>query len=353
MARVAVLMSGGVDSSAAALILARSGHEVLGLTAKMWSESSRCCGAEDIYRAQRVCHKLGIPHVVLDLTAEFKQKVVDDFARSYLEGLTPNPCAVCNREIKFGSLVEAAARFGFDRVATGHYAALRPAGSGMVLVEPADRRKSQVYFLSLVRKQVLARLEFPLAQLGKQEARGLVEAAGLPAREGESQDLCFVPSGKYDELLRTYGGDPGRGSVVDKAGRVVATHRGHFAYTVGQRFGVGGRRCYVVRKSADRNELVVGTRADVTASSICARSVNWFIDVEGGTRSVVMIRHRYNSAPQKGRVLEAGPDRLKVTLDEPCVAPAPGQVLACYGDDGLVCGGIIEGPGLGGGRHEA
>jgi tRNA-specific 2-thiouridylase len=342
MERIAVLMSGGTDSTCAALLLTRAGHEVVGLTARMWRPASRCCGDDDIYRAQRVCHKLGIQHVVVDLTEPFREQVVGGFVRSYLAGLTPNPCAVCNREIKFGRLVEVALKAGCDKVASGHYAGLAAWGGGPCLTEPADRGKSQVYFLSLVRKEMLPLVMFPLERLHKKEVIETVRASGLPMRESESQDLCFTGEGRYDEIVRAHSGDVGSGDVLDTGGKVVARHRGHYAYTVGQRFGVGGKRLYVISKDAAGNRIVVGERARAMAGRLRAGSVNFFLDVEILPGNVVRVKHRYNSEPARGRLVARQGDSIEITLDQPCFAPAPGQILACFVRDRLVCAGPLE-----------
>jgi tRNA-specific 2-thiouridylase len=342
MTRTAVLMSGGVDSSVAALLLARAGHEVIGVTARMWRDASRCCGDDDVYRSERVCHKLGARHVVLDVTARFDQQVVGYFRSSYLAGLTPNPCAVCNRDIKFGALVDAALKLGCEQVASGHYARLARVGEDTALAEPADRRKSQVYFLALVPGQVLARLVFPLENLLKRDVVELARDAGLPMRPTESQDLCFVASGKHRDFLEESPAAPGPGKVLDTGGRVVGEHRGHYAYTVGQRFGLAGRRLYVISKNAAANEVVIGERARALARRIRAGSVNFFLESEARPGSVVSVKYRYNSPPAAARVTGVAGGCLEVLLDEPCFAPAPGQVLACYRDDHLVCAGVIE-----------
>jgi tRNA-specific 2-thiouridylase len=335
-------MSGGVDSSVAALLLARAGHEVVGLTARMWRDASRCCGDEDVYRAQRVCHRLGIRHAVLDVTARFNDKVIGDFVASYLAGLTPNPCAVCNRDIKFGPLVEFALSLGCGQVASGHYARLAGAGDRLVLAEPADRRKSQIYFLALVPRQVLPRLVFPLENLLKRDVAGLAREAGLPMRETESQDLCFVAPGKHQTFLKQSAAAPGGGRVLDTEGRVVGEHLGHYAFTIGQRFGVAGKRLYVLAKRAATNEIVVGPRAQALSRRIRAGSVNYFLEAEAGPGAAVGVKYRYNSPAVPGTVTDAAEDRLEVLLDQPCFAPAPGQVLALYREDRLVCAGTIE-----------
>jgi tRNA-specific 2-thiouridylase len=342
MAKIAVLMSGGVDSSCAALLLRRAGHEVMGLTAIMWREASRCCGEEDISRAARVCHKIGIRHHVIDMAEEFERRVVEHFARSYASGLTPNPCSVCNREIKFGSLTDAALRLGFEAVASGHYAALQLRGGVWVPAEPADRAKSQVYFLALVRKEILGSVMFPLAGMLKREVKEAVSSEGLPVRDGESQDLCFAGPRKYGEILKKYVAVPGEGDTVDAVGNRIGRHRGHVAYTVGQRLGAKGRRLYVIDKGAGSNEVTVGERRDAMAGSISARDVNFFSDSEPGPGAALMVKYRYNSPAVPARLVERTCGRISVDLEGEVFAPAPGQVLACYANGCLLCGGIIE-----------
>ncbi|HVP58044.1 MAG TPA: tRNA 2-thiouridine(34) synthase MnmA [bacterium] len=343
MARIAVLMSGGVDSSGAALVLQRAGHDLIGLTARMFGGASKCCGDDDIYRAQRVCHKLGIPHRVLDLTGEFDKLVISDFVESYVTGLTPNPCSICNRSIKFGVMLAAARSFGYDRLASGHYARLAEIGGKLVLAEPADPRKSQVYFLGLVAQEALACLDFPLASFGKRDVRTMIEAAGLPARETESQDLCFIVSGRYEEVLKARSTWPGPGDVLDTEGHPIGRHRGHMAYTIGQRFGLDGKRLYVLSKCAARNEITVGSRERAMVRAITARPVNYFRGVEIGSGSVVSVRYRYNSPLVDAVITEETSAHIRVLLDQPGFAPAPGQILACYRDDFLVRAGTIAG----------
>lgn len=342
MAETAVLMSGGVDSSCAALLLQKAGHHVAGLTAIMWREASRCCGEDDIYRAERVCHKLKIPHFVIDLTQEFDRHVIADFVGSYSAGLTPNPCAVCNREIKFGVMLDRALRLGFERVASGHYARLKAVSGRLVLAEPADSRKSQVYFLSMVRQASLAKIDFPLADHTKPQVAEIVRRAGLPVRHGESQDLCFAAPGRHGDILKARSLDPGPGEILDLAGRAVGRHRGHSAYTVGQRLGVKGRRLYVLSKNAGTNQVVVGERDGASATRLRAGGVNFFLDVETSGQNVVFVKCRHNSRAVKGRLVEASGGGITVVLDEPYFAAAPGQILACYRDDCLVCAGVIE-----------
>lgn len=346
MARVAVLMSGGVDSSAAALLLARDGHEVTGLTARMWGDDSRCCDEEDIDRARRVCHELGARHVVLDLREAFREHVVDPFRAGYLSGLTPNPCSACNREIKFGELYRAAMSFGCDLVATGHYAGLGDVEGARLIMEPVSAQKSQTYFLALIDPAALASLAFPLADYTKDEARALLAERGLSARPGESQDLCFITSGRYEEFLKreiaASGATGEEAKLVDAAGNVVGTHKGHFAYTIGQRLGYHGKRAYVIEKRPDTNEVVVGDRELAMVSRIEAREANWFADPDRFRGGDVMVKYRYNTPPAPAAITELGEGRFAVETVEPCFAPAPGQVLACYRGRFLLGGGVIS-----------
>ncbi len=342
MARIGLLMSGGIDSSAAAILLREDGHEVIGITARMWSEASKCCSEEDIYRAQRICHKLGIQHIVVDIRETFRRQVFDVFVESYLKGLTPNPCALCNRDVKFDLLLKKALTLGCERVATGHYARLCERDGIVLICEPQERKKSQIYFLSLVRKEVLAKLVFPLSSVTKDDARRLVREHRFPAREGESQDLCFVTRGHYEDLIKPYAKGVGSGEVVTLEGEVVSTHRGHFSYTIGQKFGVRGRRYYVIKKDAEANRIVIGRRQDALKTRIAASRLNLFIPPDCLPREEIGIKYRYSQELVKARIVEVSCDDVIVTTEKPCFAPAPGQILALYEGDILLGGGIIE-----------
>jgi tRNA-specific 2-thiouridylase len=342
MSRVAVLMSGGVDSSGAAVLLTQQGHDVTGITARMSGPASACCDDDDIYRAKRVCHRLGIPHIVLDLREDFDRRVLDPFIAAYLEGTTPNPCAICNREIKLGKMVGLAVRSGFDRVATGHYAAIGRMGGRRVLREPAETRKSQVYFLALIRPQILDVLEFPLERTQKREVKEIAASLDLAVRQGESQDLCFVPTGGYQQMLSDRWDGPPEGDVLDLKGNVVARHKGHYAYTVGQRFGIKGKRYYVIAKRARTNEIVIAGRDETMKRKITITGINVFVPLEDLGDRDLTIKYRYNSPRIAAKILEADEGHVTLLTDEACFAPAPGQIVACYRDDCMVCGGVIE-----------
>jgi tRNA-specific 2-thiouridylase len=342
MARVAVLMSGGVDSSVAAALLTQQGHEVTGITARMSGPSSACCDDEDIYLARRVCDRLGIAHIVLDLRKDFDLRVLGPFIEGYFEGLTPNPCAVCNREIKLGKILGLALRSGFDRLASGHYARIGRIGARPVLCEPAEGRKSQVYFLALVGPEVLDHLEFPLGDIEKHRVREIAANLGLAVRQGESQDLCFVPAGGYRRILSDRWDGPEAGDVLDSAGSVVGRHRGHYTYTVGQRFGLRGRRYYVIEKHAGTNQIVIAERDSALKRSITVSSCNLLMPLDDLPGGDLTIKYRYNSPRVGAKVVETDGRSITFRASKPCFAPAPGQILACYWRDCMVCGGIIE-----------
>jgi tRNA-specific 2-thiouridylase len=339
--RVAVLMSGGLDSACAALMLKERGHDVVGITALLEPSASEA-STEAVYRARRTCHRLDIPHLTLDRTREFESEVIAPFVDAYMAGETPNPCAACNRYIKTGRLVDFALRAGFERVATGHYCSICDYAGHKVLCEPADIAKSQTYFLALIRPPVLDFLLFPLEGVFKEGIRDRLAANGLFGEERESQDICFAASRKYHEVISERRVPPGPGEVVGVGGDVVGAHRGHHAYTVGQRFGLNGRRFYVIGKSAEENRIVIGSAQQSEKRTVVAREVNWFVPLEALRDSVIKLRYRYNSPAVDAIIKEAGDGTATFVTRESCFAPAPGQVVACYIGDRLVCGGLIH-----------
>jgi tRNA-specific 2-thiouridylase len=340
MARVAVLMSGGVDSAGAALILKEQGHKVEGFTARLWESTG--VPLDGVASARETCRALGIPHSVIDLRTGFRREVLEPFVSGYLDGKTPNPCAYCNRDIKLGRLAALIRKRGFDFIATGHYARVGRVGGRYTFCEPLDRHKSQVYFLSLVRSGVLGSLMLPLGEYRKDDVRGLLKDAGIPAARRDSQDLCFVAGGRYHDLLCNEGYLPRRGEVLDSEGNVVGKHKGHAAYTPGQRFGLRGKRYYVIGKYPDTNTIVIGSRGQALKREIAVSGINLFLPLPAESAGDFSIRYRYNSAPVAAGISGVRADRLTVVTEEPCFAPAPGQVLAGYTKDCLVFGGLIE-----------
>ncbi len=361
--RVAVGMSGGVDSSVAALLLKEAGHEVIGVTMSIYpggpanaspadglparSAHDSCYGpgeTGDIEDAARVCARLGIPHHVVDLRDEFRTLVIGHTRSEYLAGRTPNPCVHCNRLLKFGLLVEklAATAGGVEAFATGHYARLsfdRPTGRWAVR-KAADPAKDQSYFLCLLAQEQLARAIFPLGDLSKTEVRRRAKEAGLANHDrAESQDFA---AGGYRSAVDL----PDReGPVTDARGAVIGRHRGHWGYTIGQRRGLGvggGEPLYVTRIDAAGNTVVAGSEADLWRQELVAREVNWMgmADLAGATRLGVKIRYRNPEASAMVRRSDDG--RVHVTFDEPQRAIAPGQMAVCYEGDRIALAGVIE-----------
>jgi len=366
--KIAVAMSGGVDSSAAAAILKAQGHELVGFTMQLWNQRrglsvdadgeplpSRCCSLDDVYDARRVAAELGFPFYVLNLERDFERDVVEPFVASYLDGETPIPCVACNSRLKFAALDRVAESLGCDKVATGHYARVRSddrAGRHRLL-RGLDARKDQTYFLWELTQAQLSRAMFPLGEMSKPEAREAARGAGLSgvAEKAESQEICFVPDGDYagfiDRYLASEGradDAPGAGEIVDTEGRVVGTHGGVHRYTVGQRRGLGLARAlpvYVVRVEADANRVVVGGADELLSQEFTAAGVNWvaFDEPAGPVRADVRVRYRHQEAPATVTPLAGG--RARVRCDEPQRAITPGQATVFYRGAEVVGGGWI------------
>ncbi|MGH2456362.1 MAG: tRNA 2-thiouridine(34) synthase MnmA [Candidatus Limnocylindria bacterium] len=357
MGRTVAAMSGGVDSSVAAALLAREaragGDEVIGVWMRLhpdggegYEQSRSCCSPDAADDARRVAQIAGIPFFVLNLEAEFGKRVMDAFVDGYLDGATPNPCQACNQYIKFDELLRRGlAAYGAERVATGHYARVEERDGRRVLLRAADADKDQTYFLWVLSQEQLARTAFPLGELTKPEVRRIAAELGLPtAAKPESQEICFVPAGDYRTLLeerRGYAGDPG--PILDGAGRRVGTHSGYAHYTVGQRHGLGvamGEAVYVREVRPASNTVVIGRRDEIAARRFAVEGRRFVAGQAPAERfrASVRIRHRGGDVPCE--VTLVGDDRLVVEADEPVWAPAPGQAAVLY--DGEVC--------LGGGR---
>jgi len=347
MKRIAVAMSGGVDSAVAALLLRDGGYEVAGITmclgiAPAAGERSKCCGPQEAEDARKVCLALGIPHQGVDFAADLEERVIAPFVTEYRRGRTPNPCVTCNREIKFGLLLALARSWGFDGIATGHYAALSLRAEKPELRRPKDRRKDQTYFLYAVERGALARVLFPLSDLVKEEVRRIARRASLPVSEKpESQDICFIPAEGCAAFLAGRGAVTGPGEIVDQAGRVLGRHRGIACYTIGQRGGLGisaPKPRYVLAIDAARNRLVVGDKADLRSVDLVAGQVNRLVDAFPA-EAWGKIRYAHRGA--RCRIAERD-GRLLVRFTEPQEAITPGQSIVLYADDTVLGGGIIE-----------
>ena len=350
--RVAVAMSGGVDSAVAALLERERGAEVVAITVKLWADpetdgTKACCSPEAVLGARGLAHSLGIPHFTLDLEEEFRRRVVERFIDGYATGSTPNPCILCNGEVRIAAMLDLAERLGADRLVTGHYAGIVEDEEGPLLVAGADPAKDQSYMLAALPPPLLGRLSFPLTELNKAEVREIAERHGLPvARKAESQDLCFLAGQGKRGFLRRHGGLRDRdGAVLDRAGRTVGRHRGHHNFTVGQRRGIGvsaEEALYVIATDAGANTITVGTRAELETRRIEVRDA---VLHRPGER-VDAVRLRYHSRALPARV-EAGVGRhprLSVELGEPFTAASPGQTAVLLADGAVVGHGTIVAP---------
>jgi tRNA-specific 2-thiouridylase len=344
---VAVALSGGVDSSVAALLLKERGLGVAGVTMHLGAASTAEKGASEgipreVGDARRVCAALDIPHHLVDFAAHLEEKVIGPFVEAYRRGRTPNPCVLCNRRIKFGALLEWALAQGFDALATGHYAAIRQDGQGYRLAVPLDRRKDQTYFLYALRREALARLLFPLADRTKEEVRQIARRAALPVFDKpESQDICFIPIEGCAAFLEARGAVGGPGEIVDREGRILGRHRGIACYTIGQRGGLGVSApapLYVLRIDAARNRLIVGGKGELSSQGLTAGEVNRLVDA---FPEEAWGKIRYAHKPARCRLSPQG-DRLSIRFAEPQEAIAPGQSVVLYGEDVVLGGGIIE-----------
>jgi tRNA-uridine 2-sulfurtransferase len=348
--RVLVAMSGGVDSSVAAARLASEGWDVVGVTLHLWdypddgSVRGRCCAPEDLYDARRVADTIGIAHYSFDRRELFEREVVTPFVEDYLRGATPSPCVRCNRGVKMKELFQLAESLGATKVATGHYARVDRTGPVPRLLRARDLTKDQSYFLHMLDAAALDRVVFPLGDCSKTEVRDEATRLGLPgAQKGESQELCFVPTGRYDELVARRAGERVRpGPIVDEQGRTVGSHEGLFRFTVGQRKNLGvavGHRAYVVRLDAETDTVHLGTREHLSRAGAVLDDVVLASGVTLPLRANVVIR--YHATPVPAQIVQTGPRRAEVRFDADVTAVVPGQVAVLYDGDAVLGGGTI------------
>src|SRR5207253_9005777 len=357
--KIAVAMSGGVDSSAAAAILKAQGHELIGFTMQLWNQRrgisvdengdplpSRCCSLDDVYDARRVAEELGFPFYVLNLERDFERDVVQPFVSSYLNGETPIPCVACNSRLKFASLDRLASSLGCEKVATGHYARVEydTATNRYQLLRGRDPQKDQSYFLWELTQDQLSRSLFPLGELSKSDARQAARDNRLAvAEKKESQEICFVPDGDYagfiDRYLESEGQTdrlPGAGEIVKTSGEVIGEHAGIHHYTIGQRRGIGiaeTQPLYVLGIDSIKNRVIVGHQEELLSDEFVAAGVNWiaFDDPHEPLRAEVRVRYRHTAAPATITPL---PDNCGyVKFDEPERAITPGQATVFYRGD--------------------
>lgn len=349
-------MSGGVDSSVAAALMVEAGHDVVGLTMKLRDttpEEQRgirgsCCSPDDMRDARRVCDELGVPHYAVDYRDAFRSAVIEPFARSYARGETPNPCVLCNDQLKFATLLARARALGAERLITGHYARIENDGAGGWMLRRArDPEKDQSYFLFGLTQHALASTRFPLGDMTKEEVRAHGRGLDLHvADKVESEDICFVPDGHYARIVESVvgpAGTPRPGPIVDRNGVRVGEHRGIHHFTVGQRKGLGVSgpdRLFVLEVRGDDDTIVVGPRPALLTSGLYAHDCHWIAAAPpSGHACTVRIRHRHRGVP--GRVFSAG-DGAMVRFDRPEPAVARGQAAVFYDGDVVLGGGWIE-----------
>ncbi|MBI3048764.1 MAG: tRNA 2-thiouridine(34) synthase MnmA [Acidobacteria bacterium] len=351
--RIVVAMSGGVDSSVAAALLAEEGHEVVGLSMQLYDQRGdqtfgSCCTLDDLHDARRVASALGIPHYILNFERRFQETVISNFVREYAAGRTPLPCAHCNSDLKFTTLLDRARALGAEQVATGHYARVDRSWNGRWLLRrSADPDKDQSYFLFALTQEQLACATFPVGGLSKPEVRAQARRLGLQvAEKPDSQEICFLPRGGYAAFVAKEAPQVAqRGAIVDRQGRVLGSHDGIHRFTVGQRKGLGiaaPAPLYVLRIDAPTGTVTVGPRSALEQTTLTASGVNWISVEPPGSwlAAAAQIRHRHRAAPGRVRALEG--NRAEFVFAQPQPAVTPGQAVVFYDGDLVGGGGWIE-----------
>ena len=347
-------MSGGVDSSVAAALLAEEGHDVIGVSMQLYDQSEgqtsfgTCCTIDDLYDARRVAAAIGIPHYIVNFESRFDEQVVSNFISEYAAGRTPIPCAHCNSDVKFATLLERAVGFGGDALATGHYARITTTADGAYeLRRGADAAKDQTYFLFSLTQEQLARASFPVGHLDKQTVRHHAERLKLRvASKPDSQEICFVPDGDYAKFIEKAAPELRRaGTLVDQHGEVVGAHAGVHRFTIGQRKGLGlssQQPLYVLEIRPDQAQVVVGPREALGRETLAASQVNWVSGKLPEDWLEVTAQIRYKHTASAARVRATGTNRVEVIFAEPQTAITPGQAVVFYDGDICLGGGWID-----------
>ncbi len=350
--KVVIAMSGGVDSSVAAALLVGAGYQVTGIMLRLWSEpgleaDNRCCTPRAMALARRVAASLEIPFYVMDVREAFHDRIVDYFLDGYAAGLTPNPCMMCNRHIRFGALLSRARALGADYVATGHYARLRKTKTGRIqLLRAVDAQKDQSYVLSVLDQAQLRRALFPIGEYPKTEVREMADRFGLPvAHRSDSQDLCFLAGGDYREFLQRHIPDsltPGR--IMSRSGEQLGTHRGLAFYTIGQRKGLGiaaSKPLYVLEKDPVHNDLVVGGSEDLGQDELLAEQGNWIAGRAPKRRFSATVKIRYQSREVPAAITPLPDDHIHIRFERPVRDVTPGQWAVIFDDQQVLGSGKI------------
>ena len=340
--KVLVGMSGGVDSSAAALVLKNKGYDVCGITLTLTENDN----SRDINDAKKVCEKLGINHTVLDLRKEFRENVISYFINEYKSGRTPNPCIACNKHIKFGAMLDYANKNGFDKIATGHYARVEEENGRFLLKRGVDLSKDQSYVLFSLTQNQLSRLLLPLGDISKPQVREMTEKAGLiSADRPDSQDICFVPDGDYAAFIeKTDGFTSEKGDYVDINGNVLGQHEGVIHYTIGQRKGLGialGKPQFVIDKNPETDRVVLGDEEHLFKRQVYVENTNFLAFDSLNTAMPVTAKLRYRHKEQPA-VIYPHKDGIMIEFATPQRAPSPGQAAVFYYSDVVIGGGIIK-----------
>ena len=354
--KVIVAMSGGVDSSVAALLLHRQGFDVVGVTMRLWSveredvpaANKRCCSVEDVDDARRVCHVLGVPHYFLNFEREFQRHVIDYFVAEYDRGRTPHPCLACNDKIKFDFLLRRATFLDADFIATGHYGRVRTDADGRYeLHKGIDTSKDQSYVLFTLGQSELSRLLLPVGEYRKEDIRKLAHEAGLPvADKPDSQEICFIPDDNYRKFVSDRV-RPRPGNLVDLGGEVLGTHPGIQFFTIGQRRGLGlsgstVQPLYVTRIDSETNDVVLGRHEDLFSSRLWASRVSYVSGTIPDEPTSVTAKIRYKAEGADATIVPLSDDTAEVWFDEPQRAVTPGQAVVFYSGDKILGGGYIE-----------
>lgn len=335
-----IAMSGGVDSSVCAYLAQKAGYECIGVTMKLCGKESDTRDAMD---AAKVCQKLGMEHIVMDLREEFRCSVIDNFVKEYERGATPNPCIVCNKKLKFSMLFDKARELGCHILVTGHYARTDKNGR---LLKAKDVKKDQSYVLYPIDKEKLSSLYFPLGEITKEEARSIaLEQGFVTAHKSDSQDICFVPDGDYARVIKNYTGkEYPDGDFVDTEGNILGRHKGIISYTVGQRKGLGiafGKPMYVKDKDAEKNRVILSENHELFQKELTSSDFNLLIQCDE-KQIKAKAKVRYNQTEQDATVYFEGDKKVRIVFDEPQRAIASGQSVVVYDGDVVVGGGIID-----------
>lgn len=348
-----IAMSGGVDSSVAALLMKEKGYECIGCTMKLYAnedigvcKNNTCCSLDDVEDAKSVARRLDMPHHTFNFQDKFRETVIDDFINCYEHGMTPNPCIQCNKYMKFDELYRRAQILGCDKIVTGHYVRIRKSDNGYQLLKGLDANKDQSYVLYNMTQEELAHTDFPLGELSKDEVRRIAEEHDfINANKPDSQDICFVPDGDYVSALKRFTGKEYKpGEFLDKDGNVLGEHKGIVGYTIGQRKGLGisaEHPLYVTELDVPNNKVILGKNEDLFSKEVLVKDINWIDPTDERVEFDCSAKVRYRMADQPCHVVRLDATTARIIFDEPQRAITPGQSAVFYDGDVVLGGGTI------------